>query len=68
MIFEDGFGNILVVLGAQFRQLFDNIWCLEEMFNEKDEHVFSVDSYMCSKDFQVPQGTEMEDFGENMTS
>ena len=50
LIFEDGFGDILVVLGAQFRPLFDNIWCLEEIVNEKGEHVFSVDSRTFSKD------------------
>ena len=68
MIFDDGFGGIFDVLGAQFRQLFDNIWCLEEIVNEKGEHVFSVDSCTFSKDFQVPQGTEIEDFCENTTS
>ena len=66
--FEDGFRDILVVLGAQFRRLFDNIWCLEEIVNEKGEHVFSTNSCTFSKDLQVPQGTEMKDFGENMTS
>ena len=68
MIFEDGIGGILDVLGAQFRQLFDNIWCLEEIVNEKGEHVFSVESCMFSKDFQVPHGTETKGFGEKMTS
>ena len=56
MIFEDGFGEMLVVLGAQFRPLFDNIWCLEEIVNEKGEHVFSVDSCAFPKDFQGTHG------------
>ena len=67
-IFEDGFRDILVVLGAQFRRLFDNIWCLEEIVNEKGEHVFSVDSCTCSIDFQGVQGTENRKLDQTLTS
>ena len=65
---DDVFWGMLVVFWAQFWPLFVNILCPEKIVNEKREHVFSVDSCTFSKDFQVPQGTEMTDFGKNMTS
>ena len=42
--------------------------CLEAIVNQKGEHVFFVDSCMFSKDFQGPQGTENQQFDQQLTS